>query len=57
MELLSQRLTGKQIAQRLGVTINAVHSNLVNICHKLGVHTRGQAVRVFFGRLEDPAND
>ncbi len=47
MELLCQRLRDKEIAERLGVTPYAVHTNLVNIYRKLGVHSRSQAVRAF----------
>ena len=49
MQALAEGLDSKQIAQRLHITVETERTHMVNILHKLGVHSRLQ-VLVFAAR-------
>jgi LuxR family transcriptional regulator, maltose regulon positive regulatory protein len=42
--LLSQRLSNKEIAQKLNITADTVKRHILNIFQKLGVNRRADAV-------------
>ncbi len=44
LELLAQRMTAKEIAQKLVVSDQTVKRHRANVYQKLGVHTRGDAI-------------
>ena len=44
LELLAQRMTAKEIAQKLVVSDQTVKRHRVNVYQKLGVHTRRDAI-------------
>ncbi len=46
LELISQGVSDKDIAEKLGITINAVRQNISRIMQKLGVKNRTRAVVV-----------
>jgi LuxR family maltose regulon positive regulatory protein len=46
LRLLDQRLTNKEIAQKLGITTETVRQHTVNLFRKLNVDNRRQAVVV-----------
>jgi DNA-binding CsgD family transcriptional regulator len=41
---LVQALTGAEIAERLSVSPHTVRTHINNVMHKLGVHSRSEAV-------------
>jgi DNA-binding NarL/FixJ family response regulator len=49
LEALAEGLESKEIAERLNVTVETERTHMVNILHKLGVHSRLQAL-VFAAR-------
>lgn len=49
LDLLSQGLTYKEIAHRLGVSYSTVHTHIERIYDKLHVHSRSHAVAKFLG--------
>jgi DNA-binding NarL/FixJ family response regulator len=44
LELLTQRLTSKEIAEKLVLSEQTVRRHRVNIYQKLGVHSRQEAI-------------
>jgi LuxR family maltose regulon positive regulatory protein len=44
LELLLEGASNRQIAQRLVVSVNTVKRHVYNLCGKLGVHSRAQAI-------------
>jgi len=48
IELVSQGLPDKQIADQLGISLLTVNSHLKNIYSKLGVHSRAEAISKYF---------
>jgi LuxR family maltose regulon positive regulatory protein len=44
LALLAQRLTNKEIAARLVISVGTARQHVYNICQKLGVNRRRQAV-------------
>ena len=44
LEALAEGLESKEIAERLNVTVETERTHMVNILHKLGVHSRLQAL-------------
>jgi DNA-binding NarL/FixJ family response regulator len=44
LEALAEGLESKQIAEKLNVTVETERTHMVNILHKLGVHSRLQAL-------------
>jgi DNA-binding NarL/FixJ family response regulator len=49
LEALAEGLESKEIAEKLNVTVETERTHMVNILHKLGVHSRLQAL-VFAAR-------
>jgi DNA-binding NarL/FixJ family response regulator len=49
LRLLAEGLESKQIAQKLNIAVETEHTHVANILHKLGVHSRLQAL-VFAAR-------
>jgi DNA-binding NarL/FixJ family response regulator len=46
---LAEKLSDKEIAERLGITNSTVHMHLLHLYHKLEAHTRAQAVSKLLG--------
>ena len=44
LRALAEGLESKQIAQKLNISVDTEHTHMVNILHKLGVHSRLQAL-------------
>jgi two-component system, NarL family, nitrate/nitrite response regulator NarL len=49
LQALAEGLESRQIAEKLNVTVETERTHMVNILHKLGVHSRLQAL-VFAAR-------
>ena len=58
LELLVQAATGDEIAERLSVSPHTVRTHINNVMHKLGVHSRSEAVALAVRRgLATPGTD
>jgi two-component system, NarL family, nitrate/nitrite response regulator NarL len=57
LQLLTEGLSGKAIAERLGVATNTARSHIQNILVKLQVHSRLEAVVIATGRRPDVWTD
>ena len=53
LNLLSKGLMYKEIAERLGITIDGVKKHCKNIYHKLGVRNRTEATIKYIDQLSE----
>jgi two-component system, NarL family, nitrate/nitrite response regulator NarL len=54
VQLIDCGLTNKQIARQLGIEASTVKNHVHNVCEKLQVHRRGEAVAQIRARLRTP---
>lgn len=54
LNLLSQGLSNKELAVRLGISALTVHTHLKNVYAKLHVHGRGEAVAKYLTGMDKP---
>ncbi len=50
LQLLSRGLIGKEVADRLGLTLQTIRNHCANIYSKLQVNTKLEAINIVFGR-------